>query len=227
MTVIPWPEVLIPRRCDPELRNFTKGGPPTAMGRQQRVFADAGYWQITLSEFSVATTERVLAWRKLIARLRAGGEVDVVVFDAHSANPGVGLFSATLTAGVALRATSITVLVNFGEAGEGHYLSLDGRYLHVITEVVSKTEAQSIPQWLTTDDPWNDAGGAWFDDDTQGGDILTANVLPPLRAAKASGSPVAFDGLRLRCVLDEMNSGDLSLDVGMFGFPTLVLRESI
>lgn len=225
--VMSWPTVLIPRRCDPELRNFVRSGGRTITGRRQNVFSDAGYWEINATEFPIHTAERATAWRAMIARLRSGEEIDVLVFNVYTPDDGSSTFDAGITLEAAPRATTITFRVNYGEATEGHMFTLAGRYLHVITKVVSRIPSVSIPQWLTTGDIWSDAAGIWYDDDSAGGDVVAVNILPPLRAPVQPSDHMEFRFLALRCALDEMRSGDLSLDKGQFGFPSIVLRESI
>jgi hypothetical protein len=226
--VMSWPQVLIPRRCDPELRNFVKSGGRTTTGRRQNVFSDAGYWEINATEFPIHTAERATAWRAMMARLRSGEEIDVLVYNVYTPDDGsVALFDAAATLDAAARATLITFSVDYGDIAEGHMFTLAGRYLHTITKVVSRITSVSIPQWFTTGDAWSDATGTWSDDNSAGGEVIAVNILPPLRAPILAGDHMEFQFLSLRCVLDEMRSGDLSLDKGQFGFPSIILRESI
>ncbi|WP_156410532.1 hypothetical protein [Bosea sp. Root381] len=50
--------------------------------------------------------------------------------------------------------------------------------------------------------------------------------MPPLRSAVSGGAIADFKNLRLRCVLQDLGDGDLSLDLGRFGNPSLTLVES-
>lgn len=219
-----WPSVLVPRHCDPELRNFVKRGGRAATGREQRAFSDAGFWEVAM-QIPIHTKEKTLAYRAMMARLRQGEEVNIRLPDRTMAEGGnVPSSSAVLSGAHDLRATQLSITATGIEIVEGTLFSLVHR-LHQVTEVVSGGAATFHNPVTTQNTPWDD-DQPWND-----GDPNTVNyvvkIMPPLRRNYADGQGVRFTGLSLTSVLADINDGDLSLDLGRFGTASLTFRESI
>jgi hypothetical protein len=219
-----WPSVLIPRRCDPHLRNMVKTGGRTSTGREQRVFFDAGYWIVPMSDFPFHDESSVRAWRSLLSRLRQGQSVNAKIFDAAAAEGGDNpSASATLSGSHAVRATSVTMSTRGIKVTAGVLFSIGNR-LHQVDEVVSGGSG-SIYNPVVTNGLWND--DELWNDGTPGSVTYSLKISPPLRSAYASGTAVRFSNLTLECVVDELTDGELNLDLGLYGNPSLTLRESI
>ncbi len=222
---IPWPSVLVPQRCDVNLRNFAASGGRTPTTRQQRVFSDAGFWAVGMRGLIVNTRAAVYAHRGLIAQLRQGEEVIVPTFDCY---PPVGSLasssSASINGDVALRATSMRLDVSGFDLDVGNRFSIGNR-LHEITAIVAEPATPAWENQLANDAPWSDAV-PWVDAvaSTKSYDIA---FLPPLRGAYPDGQAVRFDDTKVRCVLDNVADGDLELEVGRFGTPSLTFIESV
>ncbi len=222
---IAWPSVLVPADgSPPELRNASKGGGRTVSDTEQRVFSDAGHWEINY-KFPIWTTAHQLAWRAVVPRLRAGEDILVRVFDKCRPD-GVagGAWAAAVSADAAVRATTVHLVTVNVKLGWGVHFCI-GQRLYRVMEVVSETPATSISDWFTTGAPWSDSG-VWVDDASAGGAAYVVKILPPLRAAVTSGAAVEFEDLVCLCMLADMSSGDLSLDLGKFGAPSIAFAEA-
>ncbi|MGA0564178.1 hypothetical protein ACO2RV_17165 [Ancylobacter sp. VNQ12] len=212
---IQWPEALKPRSMSHELRSFVLSGGRSIAGTEQRVFAGVGRWEITY-EVPVHTRAQALAWRALLARLRAGEDVSAKVFDMWRA---VGSSdSATVTAAASKGATVIAVDPAGATVEPGLHFSISGRLYRILDIQVDEGG-----DW-EDGEGWSDAE-AWPDEDF--GDGISLRILPPLRAAVAASQPVSFSDLRCLCVIGDMQGGDLDLDLGRFATPTITLVEAL
>ncbi|WP_341989752.1 hypothetical protein [Azorhizobium sp. AG788] len=225
MTIAAWPAVLKPRNCSPpELRNAARGGGQSFTGVEQRVFSDAGRWEITY-EVPVSTRAQQLAWRAMVARLRAGEDILLTIFDKfRPAGVPQGSWGAGVSSDAALRATTLHLVTANVKVEAGVHFSIGPR-LYRVMDVVSQTAATSISDWFTTGAPWSDAG-IWVDDAGSGLAAYEVKILPPLRAAAPSGTTANFRDLVCLCTLADMSSGDLSLDLGKFGTPSITFAEA-
>lgn len=225
MTITVWPEILKARIWDPHLRNLASSGGTSATGRTQRIFGDAGLWEVRVSDIAVRNRAQAAAYRALIARLRTGEDILLPVRDLYAAvGSRVASASATLAGDAALRATEIALSVSGIDVEPGHHLTLGDR-LHLVTEVVAGPTEATLLNQLVSDSAWSDA--LPWSDTVDGSVAYTVKLLPPLRAAAASGNPVQFKNLALRCVLKDTGDGDLDLDLGRLGRPSLTFIESI
>ena len=225
MTITVWPDVLKARIWDPHLRNLAASGGTSSTGRTQRVFGDAGLWEIKVSNIAVNTRERAAAYRALLARLRTGEDILLPVRDLYSAvGSNLSDASVTLTANAALRATQVGLTTTGVDIDPGYHFTIGGR-LHLVTEVVSGPSEPPLLNQVVTDSPWSD-DVPWVDA-ASGASAYTVKILPPLRAALTAGSPARFRNLSVRCVLKDVADGDLDLDLGRFGTPSLTFIESL
>ena len=222
---ITWNQVLQPRRCNANLRNFAKSGGRTLSGREPRSVSDAGYWLVAMGEIAVTSIEEARAYRALIARLRQGEEVLVPVFDVYTPRGAASSAAAiTVAANTPLRATQVPLTATEVDIQAGHHFTIGDR-LHLVTEVVSGPVAPPFLNPVATDtafmddEPWTDV--------VAGSSAYVAKILPPLRAAVAGGQAVSFQNLMVRCVLQDLADGDLDLDLGRFGTPSITFIESI
>ncbi len=211
---------LKPQACNAELRNFHKSGGRSATGREQRVFGDAGFWEISYRSMPMrARRDRVLAYRATIARLRQGEEIIAKVFDLFRC---IGQGPASVVANASQRATTIMINGVDAELQPGHHFSI-GYRLYRVTEIADQTETPiGVVTGTYTGDTWDDSD-VWVDDP-----IITSTIkfLPPLRAAAVAGATVDFENLKCLCVLKDMSDGDLDLELGRFGSPSFTLIES-
>lgn len=220
---ITWPTVLIPRRCDPALRNFTAGGARTKTGRQQRVFADSGFWVVSYDDFPIYSPIHTRAWNAMIARLRQGEQITARIFDHSTVDGGANVdASATLAGSHALRATQATIKATGIVIVPGAYFCVGSR-LHIVTEVVSGSGAL-VHNPISDSGPWNDSL-PWVDE-TPEEVIYVVKFLPPFRASYSDEAVVRFRNLTLTAELESMADGDLSLDVGRWGTASITLREA-
>ncbi len=225
MTIAAWPAVLKPRNCSPpELRNAARGGGQSFTGVEQRVFSDAGRWEITY-EVPVSTRAQQLAWRAMVARLRSGEDILLTIFDKFrpAGVPG-GAWGAAVSTDAALRATTVHLVTVNVRVEAGVHFSI-GQRLYRVVSVVAQTPATSISDWLTSDSPWSDSG-VWVDDASSGGAAYEVKILPPLRAEADSGTAVEFEDLVCLCTLADASGGDLSLDLGRFATPSITFAEA-
>lgn len=225
MTIATWPAVLRARIWDPHLRNLSASGGTSPTGRTQQVFGDAGLWEIRVSDIVVNDRSRVAAYRALIARLRAGEDILLPVRDCFQpVGNRVTSASARFAAGAPLRETRIALSVAGLDVQPGYHLTIGDR-LHLVTEVVSGPAKPPFLNQLVTRSPWSSAV-PWASAVVRAADY-SLKILPPLRAAQASGNLASFRDLRLRCVLKGAADGDLDLDLGRFGRPSLTFIESL
>lgn len=217
---ITWSPELRQVRCNPELRNFVASAARTGTGREQRVYRDAGFWEIKYGEFRINDGPAILAYRAMMARLRQGEEIIAKVTDLAICE---GQEPILVSAPAALRATTIQIDGIAAELKAGHHFTIVDR-LYRVTEVDAQTET-IVGLVIGTHD-----GETWDDDDTwsDSGDFAsTIKFLPPLRAAVSTDDLVEFDDLKCLCVLKDMSDGDLDLEYGRFGGPSFTLIESI
>ena len=121
-----------------------------------------------------------------------------------------------------LRATQIGLTVIGVDVQPGHYLSIGDR-LHLVTEIVSGPGEPPLVNPLVLDEPFHEP----WTDNVGVPAIYVVNILPPLRAALPAGTIASFTELRLRAVPDDLNAGDLDLDLGRFGTPSITFIEDI
>ena len=222
---ITWPSALVPQGVDPELRNFRKGGPRSGTGRRQDVYSDAGFWTIDMTLW-VRNRRTAFAYRSLIARLRQGEEVDVPIFDKYLVLGATNnSATASLASDAALRATELDLTVSGMDIQAGAHFTLQTR-LYRITEVLDGPADPPIENPIATGSPWPEEGYPWTTDVSVSADY-TVKVLPPLRSQAIAGAVTHFKDQTCRCTLHEPNSGDLDLDNGRFGEPSLRFIESI
>lgn len=225
MTIISWPAALKARVWDPHLRNQAASGGTSATGRTQRVFGDAGFWEVKVSQIVVHDRASVAAYRALIARLRAGEDILLPVRDLVLASGARNRFAfARLSADAPLRATQIDLSARGVDIAAGHHLAIDGR-LHLVTEIVSGPSEPPLLNPALDDQPLSE-GQPWADA-VAGTASYSVRILPPLRSDIAAGSYLALHGFTLRCVLQDPGEGDLDLDLGRFARPSLSFSESV
>lgn len=220
--LIDWDPALKFVRCDPELRNSTRGGPTARYGRGQRVFSDAGYWHVKL-EIPVNNEARARAYRALAAHLRAGGAVDLPICPGYRPEgSGESVSSVTVGANAALRATQLELDVEGVTVAAGDYYTVNNSLYLVRKVLASPAIDPTLSPWVR-DSPWNDTR-LWTDGEDSTASY-TVSVLPPLREAMLDGWVVEVRNPRLRCELADISDGDLSLNLLRFGTATLTLRE--
>lgn len=225
MTISTWPAALKARSWDAHLRNLSASGGTSPTGRAQRVFGDGGFWEVRIGGIKVAGRTAAAAYRALIARLRAGEDILLPVRDLYQP-AGSRLESATVTlrANAPLRATQIALTVAGVDVEAGHHITLGDR-LYLVSEVVSGPTTPPALNQLVSDSPWSDAL-PWADA-VSGASAYTLKILPPLRADLLAGEPGRFRDLLVRCVLKDPLDGELDLDLGRFGAPSLTFIESL
>lgn len=225
MTIANWPSVLKARTWDPHLRNLANSGGVSPTGRQQRVFGDAGFWEVRIGNIAVRDCATAAAYRSLLARLRSGEDILLPVRDCYQPS-GSRLAGATaaLTANTELRSTQISLTVSGVDIEAGHHMTI-GERLYLVTEVVSGPAAPPVLNQLVSDSPWSD--GLPWTDAVSGASTYTLKILPPLRADLVAGEPGRFRDLLVRCVLKDPLDGDADLDLGRFGSPSLTFIESL
>lgn len=222
---IPWPSALVPARCNPNLRNFSASGGRTFTGREQRVFSDAGFWIIDMQRIAVTERRRRYAYDVLLSKLRQGESVIVPIFDQYAAvgvsSPGS---SATMSANAALRETTIGITVSGIDVQPGVRFSIGAR-LHLITDILSGPDVPPLENQAALDSPWSDET-PWVDAVSQSA-AYSVKIIPPLRADTPSGTALNFATPALICVPLNIQDGDLDLDIGRYGFPSMTFVESI
>lgn len=222
---ITWNPILRARACEPVLRNLAATGGRSPTGREQRVFGDAGFWVVPMRNIVVNTREKAAAYRAMAARLRQGEDILVPVCDLYTARGARSPAAAiTVASSAALRATQIGLTCTEVDIQPGHYFTIGDR-LHLVTEIVSGPSAAPFINPVATDTPFRD-DEPWADA-VAASAAYTVKIIPPLRAAVAAGQAASFSNLYLRCVLQDLNDGDLDLDLGRFGSPSLPFIESI
>ena len=224
--MISWPEILIPRSNPHDLRNMAATGGRTGSGREQRVFNDAGYWEIGFNSVPIRTRAQALAWRAMVSKLRTGEAILVKIYDKWFADGANGVVQeARVGANAALRATTMMLTTINLELEPGVEFSI-GQRLYRITEVTSHDPAEAIADWLTTGSPWDDVDGIWVDAPMNGSASWTVKILPPLRAAAAAGAEADFRDRVCLCVIDDVGGGGLDLDLARFADPSITLIEA-
>lgn len=221
-----WPDVLVPRSVvGPELRNSARSGGPSLSGAEQRVFSSAGRWEIKYEGFPVNTRAQVLAWRAMADRLRAGEDILLKVFDRNRADGADGAEPLAHAVGAAAAGTTTLQVEASGlDLEPGIHFSI-GQRLYRIKEITAVTSSDSLLDIILSESKtWSDAA-LWVEDGT-GGSVYTVNFLPPLRAAAAALSTLDFVNLVCLCTPVDLNDGDLSLDMGRFGTPSITFREA-
>jgi hypothetical protein len=221
-----WPAVLAMSQCDPNIRNLTASGGRGRFGREQRVFADAGFWEVAI-KIPIFKPEKARAYRGMMARLRQGEEIDVAICDrnkSRGAKTEATDGDVTFASAAALRATEVVLRVTGVEIDAGTYFCT-GPYLHMVTEVVSNGATSVFPNPLHDGEIWDD-NLPWSDSDPTARNV-TVKIMPPMRFAAASGTGARFSNLYMRGELADVNDGDLSLDLGRFGTATLTIREAL
>lgn len=224
MAVIAWPSALRARSMNPHPRSRVVSGGRSLAGIEQRVASDAGYWSLSIDGIRVNTRERAAAYRWLISRLRADDEVVVPVCDVYKPVGARGTASSiTLSSSAALRATTLALTVSGVDIEVGHYFSIANK-LYMIDAILSGPTDSLLINPIATDtnfldEPWTDS--------VSGSVAYSVSIFPPLRSSASSGAAVTFNNLAMTCRLDDISSGDLELDLGRFGSPSLSLVEAL
>lgn len=226
---ITWNPILRARAGEPVLRNLAASGGRSPTGREQRVTWDAGFWHVPLTGLVVNTREKAAAYRAMLARLRQGEDIIFPLCQRYLA-PGARDIGASVTVAdaSALRATKINLLATGLTIAPGYYFSLGGDRLHLITEIYAGPgEDPDSSPWLPAPaSPWaDDPSSPWLGSGRPDAS-WAVKIIPPLRAAVSGGAAANFKDLRLRCVLQDLSDGDLDLDLGRFGSPSLPFIES-
>lgn len=221
---ITWPDVLVPQRATAHVRSTAASGGRTGTGQRQLVFSDAGFWEVTLSGIVVRTRAQVNAYRALLARLRQGENVAVPTFDRWwPLGADSDTSAVTINSAVTARQTQIS-LASSGVAIEaGSKFSIINR-LHEITEIVSGPTNPPFQNPIANDAPFRDEQ-PWVDD-VDNTKNYTVRISPPLRFDYTSGQSVNFFSTRVNCVLENLLDGDLELEAGRVGYPSLTFIES-
>lgn len=222
---ITWPTALEARGWNAHPRNMMATGGRSPTGREQRVFSDAGFWEIVVSGIRVRNRKQAAAYRAMLARLRGGEDILVPVRDCYMP-VGANSTGATgaLSADADLRSTTIALTVSGVDVAAGHHMTIGDR-LYLIERVVSGPGAPPALNIVATDSPWSD--DAPWTDAVSGSAAYTVKIAPPTRADLDAGEPARFRDMLVRCVLKDAADGDLDLDLGRFGSPTLTFIESL
>lgn len=220
---IEWNPLLRARAGEPVLRNFAVSGGRSLSGREQRVLGDAGYWAIPMRSIVVNTREKAAAYRAMAARLRQSESVILRICDTYVPRWARSKAAkAVLTGDAPLRATQIALTVTGIDVQPGHYISFGDR-LHLVTEIASGPAEPPLVNPLVLDEPFHEP----WTDNVDVPATYVVKILPPLRAGLPAGTSASFSDLRLRAVPEDLNSGDLDLDLGRFGTPSLTFIEDI
>lgn len=217
-----WPAILKARRSNPHLRGALRSGGRSISGIEQRVASDAGYFEVVYDGIRIRNLKEATAYRAMIARLRHGESILLAICDRYlPTGARSGNAAIVVQANAPLRATQVTLTVTNVDVKLGHYISVGDR-LHVITEIVSGPTAPPMLNPIATDaafvdEPWTDS--------VSGSANYTVKLLPPLRSAVPAGTAATFRDLTLRCVIKDAGDGDLDLDLGRFGAPSLTFIE--
>lgn len=222
MTINPWPAALRLLECRAELRNFAKSGGVTGTGRQQRVFSDAGYWEITV-RLLVRNRDHANAYKAMIARLRTGEDILVKVQDlARPMGAAEPFGTVQFGSAVALRATTATINTNGVVLQAGNHFSVAGQ-LYRITEIVSgPATPPTLSPWQSFA-PWRQQTPWENGEDPTGS--YEVKFLPPARQAFASGANLITKAMTLKCVMKDLAEGDMELAVARLGEPTITFIE--
>lgn len=224
MTVT-WPSVLEARSWNANLRNMMASGGRTPTGRDQRVFSDAGFWEISITGIRIHNQEEAAAYRAMIARLRGGEDILVPLQEVYTAiGARLTATEVSLSADAALRDTQIALTAEGVKVEAGYHLTIGDR-LHLVTEIVSAPGSPPLVNQFVTGGPIS--GAVPFVSAVTASAAYAVKVLPPLRADYESGESVRFRDLLVRCVLKDPNDGDLDLDLGRLATPSLIFQESL
>lgn len=224
---ITWDPTLRARAGEPVLRNAAATGGRSSTGREQRVIGDAGFWHVPLTGLVINTREKAAAYRATLARLRHGEDMIFSLCQLYvlpgAREPGA---TATLASAGALRDSRVNLFLTGMEAKAGYYFTVGDR-LHLISEVhAAPGQDPDGGPWLPGSvSPWADAEQPWIE--ARPDASWSVKIVPPLRSVVAAGVAVSFANLLLRCVVQDLGDGDLSLDLARFGSPSLTLVESI
>lgn len=223
---VSWPAVLEARSWNANLRNMMASGGRSSTGRDQRVFSDAGFWEISISGIRIRNREEATAFRAMVARLRAGEDILVPLPDMYAPlGSRTNGAAAYLDADAPLRATEIRLTATGAEITAGSYFSMGDR-LYLVTDVVSGPATPLLLNQIATDSKWSDSL-PWSDAVAGTIGYQSVRALPPLRSAYAAGTDVRLRDLLVRCVLKDPSDGDLDLDLGRFGTPSLNFIETL
>jgi len=224
MTVT-WPAALEARAWNANLRNMMASGGRTPTGRDQRVFSDAGFWEIAITGIRIHNREEAAAYRAMVARLRAGEDILVPLREVYTVT-GANLAAAEirLAADADLRATQIGITAEGVQIEAGYHFTVGDR-LHVITEVMTAPLSPPLVNQFVTGGPISSK--VPFVSAVTASAAYTVKILPPLRADYSSGEGVRFRDLLVRCVIKDPSDGDLDLDLGRLGTPSLTFIESL
>lgn len=218
-----WNPLLRARAGEPVLRNSAVSGGRSISGREQRLLGDAGFWSVPMRSIVVNTREKAAAYRAMTARLRQGESIILRICDAYVPRWARSeAAKAVLASAAPLRATQIGLTVTGIDVQPGHYLSFGDR-LHLVTEIVSGPSEPPLVNPLVLDEPFHEP---WTDNVGTPASYVV-KILPPLRAALSAGAAASFSDLKLRAVPEDLNAGDLDLDLGRFGTPSITFIEDI
>lgn len=223
----PWPDILVSStESPPHLRNAAKSGGPGLEGGEQRAFSPGSIkWEIRYDNVKVTTRAQTLAWISTVDRLRAGEEVIATIPNRWRADHFFSPDSAAASAGAyAAGAVEMDIAATGITLAPGVMFSFENR-LYRISRIVAEVSSLSLVDIILSDErEWSDSA-AWVEDGS-GGPLYTVRILPPLRQPVADNAALNFQTLTCLCVIDDMASGDLTLDLGRTGSPSLALREA-
>lgn len=188
-TIIDWPDSQLPATLEIEPSNISRSGGRTLTGREDIVATDAGFWVGKMS-FQTRSDAYIVLWRGIRTMLE--GRTNILrlpTFDGlmlpavalygpsilgtvpHSDDApfsdlseyASGAIDASLTAAIAVRATSLTMAISdIWPILPGNHFSLEGR-LHIVKSYQNFGAFSTITFW------------------------------PPTRSAYAAGTRVEFD----------------------------------
>lgn len=217
-----YPAMLRARSMNAHLRNSASSGGRSASGRQQTVFSDAGFWEVEISGIVVNSRETAWAYDAMIARLRTGETMVVTLCTPYRA-PVDPSKPVTVVEAASLRATALNVEGLSADLTAGQRFSIGNR-LYQLTQIDSEVALNAgIVTSISGPDVWDD-GEVWRDEMSWASQL---KILPPLRGTANVGAICIFRTLKVIVGLKDMADGDLSLDLGRFGKPSLTLIETI
>ncbi len=226
MTVHDWDPALGAQGITWRRRGQTVAGRPSLTGLTRVASIDAGYWMAEVAGIVAVDPASVRAFRALMSRLEGGAhQIRLPAFDGANApwplsggvpvtsaasteftdgtrfTDGTGFFEPSiriaLKEGAVRGATQVTVTVtDAAPISGGEYFTL-GERLHEIREVLSVSGA---------DQTW------W--------------IWPRLRRDHPPGAVLNFDTPTCLMRLAGETDGDLALDMGRWGRPTVAFVES-
>lgn len=208
------------RSVNATLRNVWVTGGSSLSGREQRVYRDAGFWEIKLDGVLIRRAADAWAYDAMLARLRTGEAMIVPLCRLYK--PAFSYpFAAYLTAAVAVRQSVVNVTVAEETLVAGQKFSIGDR-LHQIIEVVSVTARPGgLARPASGSHAWSDAD-FWRD---EAFNDHALRIIPPIRQVAAAEAAVEFSDLRATVVLAAADGGDVSLDLSRFGSASLTLVE--